>query len=348
MTPGLAVRATVAGRGVDVDLAVVAGSTVALLGPNGAGKSTVADAVAGLVRPDAGRIAVAGETVFAAGAAESAWVPAHRRRVALLGQSTRLFPHLGVRANVAFAPRSAGADRRAAGAAADRWLDAVGAADLADRRPDALSGGQAQRVALARALAAEPQVLVLDEPLSALDVSARAEVRGLLRELLAGRTCLLITHDPADVVALADEAAVLESGRITDHRAAADVLLSPTTPFAARLAGMNLLPDGDGGMWVFGPDEVELAVAGSAPDGPDDGAGLAGTVVEVTVAGGRCRVTSTVVVPEGGGPSSVVAELPAARHRDLCPGDAVLLRPDRARARRVATARPAPAPDPPR
>lgn len=322
--PGLEVDITVADRGVDAVFAVPEGRTLALLGPNGTGKSTVAGAVAGLVRPDAGRIVVAGETV----AHGSTWVPAHRRRVALLGQTARLFPHLRVRANVAFAPRSAGADRRAAAAAADHWLEAVDADHLADRRPDELSGGQAQRVALARALAAEPKVLLLDEPLSALDVSARAEVRSLLRALLRDRTCVLITHDAADVVALADEAAVLEDGRVADHRPAAELLLSPATHFAARLAGMNLLPDGEG-VRVFPPDAVRV-------DGPD-GAGMAGVVVEVTVAGGHCRVTATV---EDG--TALVAELPAERYRDLHPGDAVRLLPDPARARRAATARPAP------
>ncbi|NMD54068.1 MULTISPECIES: sulfate/molybdate ABC transporter ATP-binding protein [Tsukamurella] len=324
VTPGLELDVAVADRGVDAVFAVPAGRTLALLGPNGTGKSTVASAVAGLVRPDAGHIRVAGRTVYDGGT----WVPAHRRRVALLSQTARLFPHLRVRANVAFAPRSAGADRRAAAAAADHWLAAVGADHLADRRPTELSGGQAQRVALARALAAEPQVLLLDEPLSALDVSARAEVRSLLRALLRDRTCVLVTHDAADVVALADEAAVLEDGRVVDHRPAAELLLSPATPFAARLAGMNLLPDGEG-VWVFPPDAVGI----SGPDGD----GTAGTVVEVTVAGGHCRVTATV---EDG--TALVAELPAERYRDLHPGDAVRLRPDPARAQRAATARPAP------
>lgn len=328
--PGLEVAVSVPGRGVDAAFVVPDGAVLALLGPNGTGKSTVADAIAGLVRPDAGRITVAGETVFAAGhgtddRGTEEWVPAHRRRVALLGQTARLFPHLSVRANIAFAPRSAGVARRVAAAAADHWLEAVGAAELAERRPHELSGGQAQRVALARALAAEPKVLLLDEPLSALDVGARVEVRGVLREHLAGRTCVLITHDAADVVALADAAAVLEDGRITDLRPAADLLLSPATPFAARLAGMNLLPDGED-VWVFPPDAVRVS-------GPD-GAGTPGTVVEVTVAGGRCRVTARTA--DG---AALVAELPADRHRDLRPGDPVQLEPDPARTRRAATAR---------
>ncbi len=333
MTDGLQVDVTVASRGVDVRLTVPEGATLALLGPNGAGKSTVADAVAGLVRPDAGRVVVGEETVFD-GAGQ--WVPAHRRKVALLRQTAHLFPHLRVRANVAFAPRSAGADRRAAAAAAEHWLAAVGAEHLADRRTTELSGGQAQRIALARALAAEPRVLILDEPLSALDVSARGEVRSLLRDLLRERTCVLITHDAADVVALADQAAVLEDGGITDRRAAADVLLSPATPFAARLAGMNLLPDGAGvpgpegtGPWVLPPDAVRI-------EGPD-GDGTPATVVEVTVTGGHCRVTSTTA--DG---TTVVAELSAERYRDVRPGDAVRLIADPGRGRRMPTPRPAP------
>lgn len=323
-TPGLEVDVAVAERGVDAAFAVPEGRTLALLGPNGTGKSTVAGAVAGLVRPEAGRIAIGGRPVFD----DATWVPAHRRRVALLGQTARLFPHLRVRANVAFASRSAGADRRAATAAADHWLEAVGADHLAHRRPDELSGGQAQRVALARALAAQPQVLLLDEPLSALDVAARAEVRSLLRALLRDRTCVLITHDAADVLALADDAAVLEDGRVVDHRPAAELLFSPATHFAARLAGMNLLPDGEG-VRVFPPDAVGV--------GGPEGDGLPGTVVEVTVAGGHCRVTATV---EDG--ASVVAELPAERYRDLHPGDAVRLLLDPSRARRASPARPSP------
>ncbi|KXP15102.1 sulfate/molybdate ABC transporter ATP-binding protein [Tsukamurella pseudospumae] len=329
VTPGLHLDVEVRERGVDARFTVPDGETLALLGPNGTGKSTVADAVAGLVRPDSGRVVVAGETVFD-GAGR--WVPAHRRKVALLGQTARLFPHLRVHANVAFAPRSAGADRRAAAAAADHWLEAVGAAHLRDRRPHELSGGQAQRVALARALAAEPKVLLLDEPLSALDVGARAEVRSVLRSLLEGRTCVLITHDAADVVALADQAAVLEDGRIADQRPAADLLLSPATPFAARLAGMNLLPDGDGA-WVFGPADLDLIATN------DDGAGLSGTVVEVSVAGGRCRVTSSVAPAGADGTVDLVAELPAERHREIHPGAPVRLVPDLTRAHRVTTAR---------
>lgn len=321
-------------RGVDAALVVERGCTVALLGPNGTGKSTIADAIAGLLRPDAGRITVDGTELFGPGR----WVPPHRRPVALLGQSARLFPHLSVRANVAFAPRSAGMSRRTANAAADRWLAAVGATAFAGRRPDELSGGQAQRVALARALAAEPSVLLLDEPLSALDVSARSTMRTLLREVLGDLTCVLVTHDATDVVALADEAAVLDGGRIVERKPAADLLLSPTTPFAARLAGMNLLPEGDGA-WVFGPDALSVSGPQTSTD-TGDGAGLAGTVMEVTVVGGRCRVTSAVRVDGAGAPTVLVAELPADRHRELHPGDRVRLRPDAARVRRVATPAP--------
>ncbi|WP_461168188.1 ABC transporter ATP-binding protein [Tsukamurella serpentis] len=318
---GLEVDVRVPERHVDATFTVPTGRTLALLGPNGTGKSTVADAVAGLILPASGSVTVAGRTVFG----EGVRVPAHRRSVALLGQNTRLFPHLSVRANVAFAPRSAGASRRDAAAAADHWLDAVGAEQLRDRRPTELSGGQAQRVALARALAARPQVLLLDEPLSALDVAARSQVRTLLRDLIRDLTCVVITHDAADVVALADRAAVLEGGRVVDERDATELLLRPATAFAARLAGMNLLPDGDGA-WVFGPDALEV----SGPDGD----GLPATVREVTVTGGHCRVQAVTV--DG---TALVAQVPAPRHADLRPGAAVRLQPHYARASRAPAAR---------
>jgi molybdate transport system ATP-binding protein len=166
------------------------------------------------------------------------------RRVGLLMQDPLLFPHLSVAANVAFSPRSSRA-------AAARWLREVDAADLADRMPRQLSGGQAQRVALARALAAEPDVLMLDEPLAGLDVAVATATRKVLRQVLArdGRSAVLVTHDLLDVLTLADRVLVLEAGRVVETGLTATVLAAPRSPFAARFAGVNLIggtADADG------------------------------------------------------------------------------------------------------
>ncbi|UYP19002.1 ATP-binding cassette domain-containing protein [Rhodococcus sp. Z13] len=237
----LSVRARVAARDVDVDLEVAEGSIVAVLGPNGAGKSTLLGVVSGLLRPDEGCVELDGRvlTDTATGLA----VPPHDRSVVLLAQQALLFPHLTVAGNVEFAPRSAGLGRREARARAAHWLREVDATDLADRRPHELSGGQAQRVALARALAADPHLLLLDEPMSALDVTATPVLRALLRRVLreAGRTALLVTHDPLDVLALADRAVVLENGRIVEDGPARQVLTRPRSAFGARIAGTNLV-----------------------------------------------------------------------------------------------------------
>jgi len=243
---GLLLSAAVDGRGLEVDLAVRPGEVVALLGPNGAGKSTALSLVAGLVRPERGRVALDGEVLAdarEAGGGGRAWVPPHRRRTALLTQDPLLFAHLTALENAAFALRARGAGRSTARARAAGWLERVGAGDLGARRPAQLSGGQAQRVALARALAAEPRLLLLDEPLAALDAAAAPALRQLLREVLRadGRSALLVTHDPFDVLALADRAVVLAGGRVVEEGPAADVLAAPRTPFPARLAGLGLV-----------------------------------------------------------------------------------------------------------
>jgi molybdate transport system ATP-binding protein len=244
----------------DVDLAVDIGQgrTLALLGPNGAGKSTALAAVAGLVRPAGGEIMLDGRIVFSANGSHRV-VPPHSRGIALLAQEPRLFPHLSVLDNVAFGPRSAGMPRRQAREVARRWLEEVGAPELADRRPAELSGGQAQRVAIARALATEPGLLLLDEPLSALDVDAAPAVRQLLRRVLADRTTVLVTHDVLDAVLLADEVVVLEGGRVVERGSTTQVLTRPTSAFAARIAGLNLVRGSATGATVRGPGGLHIA-----------------------------------------------------------------------------------------
>ncbi|WP_308420213.1 sulfate/molybdate ABC transporter ATP-binding protein [Pseudoclavibacter endophyticus] len=235
-------RASVRERDVDVELEVAAGETVALLGPNGAGKSTLLALAAGLIAADSGQARLGDRVLFEvdAGGRRRARRP-HERGVALLAQEALLFPNLTARDNVAFGPRSRGTTRREARRVADEWLGRVGAAELADRKPAELSGGQAQRIAVARALAGDPELLLLDEPMAALDASVVPALRRLLRDALAGRTTIIVTHDALDAVTLADRVALIEDGRVVDSGRTRDVLERPTTPFAARLAGLNLL-----------------------------------------------------------------------------------------------------------
>jgi molybdate transport system ATP-binding protein len=238
---------------------VEAGRTLALLGPNGAGKSTALASIAGLLRPAAGRITLDDRILYSSNdSSGTTWVPPHARGVALLAQEARLFPHLSVLDNVAFGPRSTGMPRGRARDAAREWLVRVDALEFADRRPAALSGGQAQRVAIARALATEPRLLLLDEPLSALDVDSAPAIRQLLRRVLAGRTTILVTHDILDAVLLADDVAVLEEGRVVEHGPTARVLTRPTSRFAARIAGLNLVRGTAHGTMVATPDGLQI------------------------------------------------------------------------------------------
>lgn len=227
---------------LSVAFEVADGEVLAVLGPNGSGKSTVLSGLAGLLRPDTASVTLAGRTLDDA----RTHVAPHRRGVGLLAQEPLLFPHLSVLDNVAFGPRSRGGSRSAARERARRELGEVDALSLAARRPRALSGGQAQRVALARALAADPDLLLLDEPLAALDVDAAPAVRGVLRRVLRGaarpRTTVLVTHDPLDALTLADRVAVLADGAIVERGPTRTVLGAPRTAFTARMAGLNLVP----------------------------------------------------------------------------------------------------------
>jgi molybdate transport system ATP-binding protein len=228
---------------LSVRLRISPGEVVAVLGPNGAGKSTVLGLLAGLLRPDRGYVELNGRVLT--DTAATLQVPPHGRGIGLLAQEPLLFPHLSVLANVAFGPRCIGTRRRAAHASAQHWLSEVDAAALADRHPAQLSGGQAQRIALARALACQPQLLLLDEPLAALDVDAAPALRGLLRRVLRDgqgrRGALLVTHDPLDALTLADRVLVLGEGAVVEQGPTRQVLGTPRSAFAARIAGLDLV-----------------------------------------------------------------------------------------------------------
>jgi molybdate transport system ATP-binding protein len=220
---------------LDVALAASAGRVLAVAGPNGAGKTTLLECVAGVTVPDAGRVVV-GDRVLEDSVA-AVRVPTEARRVGMVFQDYLLFPHLTVLDNVAFGPRSTGVGRRDARVRAGEWLDRFGLAGLAERRPDQLSGGQRQRVALARALVTDPDVLLLDEPLAALDVEVRDDVRVELAGHLADfrGVTVVVTHDAADIRALAADVVILERGHVTHFGTVDAVFDAPTTPYARRL-----------------------------------------------------------------------------------------------------------------
>lgn len=285
MTGGmLAARVAVGRRGdfrLDVAVDAAPGETVAIMGPSGAGKSTLLAAIAGLVRIDDGAVSVDDRVVADA----RRHVPPAERGIVLLGQEPRLFPHLSARENVAFGPRARGVARDEARRDADEWMRRVGLPGMGDHRPAELSGGQQQRVALARALAVEPEVLLLDEPFTALDPETAGDLRALLHEQLnaTGSTALIVTHDAIDAAALARRLVLVEDGVVTQQGPVADVLSLPATRFAAALAGTNRLvgvadgggfapAGGDGRMRLVAADSVSRAAAST------DGAALAALV----------------------------------------------------------------------
>ena len=234
-------QAAVAERRFDVSLTVGPSETVAVMGPNGAGKSTLLSAIAGLLRPDSGRAELNGQVLFHLADGAREWTPPHRRGTALLAQEPLLFPHLTAAGNVGFGPRSAGAPHREAQERALHWLGEVEASGLAGRRPAELSGGQAQRVAVARALAAEPGLLLLDEPLAALDIHSAPLLRRLLKRVLRDRQAIIVTHEVLDALMLADRVLILENGSITEAGPTREVLERPRSAFAAGLAGLNFV-----------------------------------------------------------------------------------------------------------
>ena len=233
-------------RDVVVDLEVEAGRTTALIGPNGSGKSTVCSVVAGLLDAENGQVVLGGRVLDGPGG----FVRAGRRQVALLSQEPGVFTHMSVLGNVVFALRCQGVSRAEATRRARAELAAVGADHLASRPGGALSGGQAARVALARALATGPRLLVLDEPMAALDVTARQEMRRLVARRCAeeGLTLLLVTHDVLDLTALAEDVVVLDRGRVVEQGPTARILSAPRSDFVAHLTGTAVLTgvvDGD-------------------------------------------------------------------------------------------------------
>lgn len=282
-------------RDIAATLDVADGETVAVLGPNGSGKSTVLASIAGILRPDSGSVTLDGTALF--DDTNGVWCPPHDRGTALLAQDPLLFPHLNALENVAFSPRSAGLSREAARTAGAQWLAEVDATDLAHRRPSQLSGGQAQRVAIARALAAEPRLLLLDEPMAALDITVVPAMRQLLKRVLTGRSAVIVTHDVLDALLLADRVVVMEHGRIVEDGPTQDVLARPRSSFAAGIAGLNLargLADDGGVVTASG-----LRIAG-LPHGVQVGTGAAAVAVF------RPSAVSVHREPPGGSPRNVV------------------------------------------
>ncbi len=221
-----------------ISLAVERGKLVALLGPSGCGKTTTLRMVAGLERPDAGRVLVDGRDVTA--------LPPYRRRMGVVFQSYALFPHMSASANIAFGLQMQGVTRADQGRRVAAALAMVGLPQHGHAKPRTLSGGQQQRVALARALAIEPEVLLLDEPLSALDAKLREDLRGEMRAIQrrVGATALFVTHDQAEALAMADLVAVMDRGRIAQLDTPDAVFERPATPFVARFVGRSARFDG--------------------------------------------------------------------------------------------------------
>jgi molybdate transport system ATP-binding protein len=286
---------------LDVRLTAERGDVVAVIGPNGAGKSTLVRALAGIEPLSEGWVGCDGET----------WedptrrVEMRDRRVGMVFQQGLLFPHLSAADNVAFGPRSRGARRRTAAESARTWLRRLGVDDLADRRPHQLSGGQSQRVAVARALAAEPRMLLLDEPLSALDVGVAMALRLELARHLADYdgVSVLVTHDALDAMTLATRVLVIDDGRVAQEGTPAEVARRPATDHVARLVGLNVLRGVSAGTSIRLSDGTTLISATPARGAVS--ACFSPSAVTLTLeepqgsARNRWRGAVTTVVPHG-------------------------------------------------
>jgi len=320
----LRVDAKVRRGGFEVEAAfeAAAGETVALLGPNGSGKSTLVAAIAGLTPPGEGTVVLGGAVLD--DAARGVHVSPERRPIGVVFQDLLLFPHLGAIENVAFPLRARGIGKAEARARASRLLERLGVSRRAGARPRDLSGGEAQRVALARALVAEPALLLLDEPLSALDVGTRARVRDLVRGELARfpGVRVLVTHDPVEASMLADRLVLLEDGRVTQIGTPEEIRASPRSRYAADLVGVNAFsgrlekleegagristdegdviapwPEGFEGGEVIGllrPTDVTLSL--EPPEGSARNV-LRGRVISVSLEGERARVRLATAPP---------------------------------------------------
>jgi molybdate transport system ATP-binding protein len=329
VTAGLAAAVDVrlGGLRLDVHLEVSRGETVAVVGPNGAGKTTLLRALAGLQPLTAGRIALDG--VVLDDTATGEFAPAEARPVGVVFQDYVLFPHLSALDNVAFGLRCRGVARTEARRRARAWLDRVGLAGHVDTRPQHLSGGEAQRVALARALATQPALLLLDEPLAALDATTRARTRRDLRMHLSAHdgVRVVVTHDPLDAAALADRIVVVEAGRLVQQGTLSEITARPRSRYVGDLVGVNLLTgratagrvdvgalvltiadrlDGDV-LLTIPPRTVTLSR--TRPDGTARNV-WPGTVDHVDRAGGRARVRVH-------GPITIIAEVTDAAADEL-------------------------------
>jgi molybdate transport system ATP-binding protein len=314
--------------GLDAEVTVASGELVVLLGPNGAGKTTLLRALAGLIPLRAGRVVLDGTVLDDPTAGVR--VPTERRPIGFVFQDYLLFPHLSALENVAFGLRARGLPRGEARRRAAGWLERVGLAEHATSRPRALSGGQAQRVALARAMVCDPRLLLLDEPLAALDAASRAEVRRDLRRHLASfdGTRLLVTHDPLEAMALADRLVVLEHGHVTQTGTAAEVSARPRSRYVAELVGVNLfrgraaghtvelagggtllVPDGHHGEVLAAVHPHAVALHRRAPEGTPRNV-WAGTADALELLGDRVRVLVAGTVP-------IVAEVTPAAAAEL-------------------------------
>jgi putative spermidine/putrescine transport system ATP-binding protein len=305
-----------------LDLSMAPGEMIALLGPSGCGKTTALRVLAGLEDADSGKVLVDGKDITS--------LPANRRDMGMVFQAYSLFPHLTALQNVQFGLKLRG--RKAAANRAQDMLDLVGIGGFAARYPNQLSGGQQQRVALARALAIQPKVLLLDEPLSALDAKVRVQLRDEIRRIQTevGTTTLFVTHDQEEALAIADRVGVMRAGQIEQLAAPAEIYLQPRTAFVADFVGLsNRLPgtvDGDA-VNVFGTRLPLVTPAGKGPqvtalvrpeavDVVPDAAGT-GKVLTTSFLGPTSRVTVEI------GDSLVVAQIASDRVGELTTGTPV-------------------------